>query len=196
MSRYSSHDPYLDPATGVLKNRFGIADEATLVATEASLVALRSYELAQHPLPGGFDLGHLQAIHRYLFGDVYEWAGQLRTIDIAKGGNAFAHHGYIVTAAQPVFAALMQERHLAGLLPPAFSARAAHYLGEVNALHPFREGNGRAQREFVSHLAHANGFYIAWEKVAADRMLQASIKSFHGDLLELSEIIHDNLSRL
>lgn len=94
MSRYSSHDPYLDPASGVLKNRFGITDEATLEATEAALVALRSYELAQQSLAGGFDLAHLQAIHRYLFGDVYEWAGQLRTIDIAKGGNAFAHHAF------------------------------------------------------------------------------------------------------
>jgi cell filamentation protein len=91
MSRYSNHDPYLDPASGVLKNRFGITDEATLEETEASLVALRSYALAQQPLAGSFDLAHLQAIHRYLFGDVYEWAGRLRTIDIAKGGNAFAH---------------------------------------------------------------------------------------------------------
>ncbi|MBV8806369.1 MAG: Fic family protein [Myxococcales bacterium] len=196
MSRYSSHDPYLDPASGVLKNRFGIADEATLEATEASLVAFRSYELAQRPLAGKFDLAHLQAIHRYLFGDVYEWAGQLRTIDISKGGNAFAHHGYIVTAAQPIFAALAREQHLAGLLPPAFSARAAHYLGEINALHPFREGNGRAQREFVSHLAHANGYYLAWESIAPDRMLQASIESFHGNVAKLAAIIHENLTRL
>jgi cell filamentation protein len=195
MSRYSSHDPYLDPASGVLKNRFGITDEPTLEATEASLVALRSYELAQALLAGRFDLAHLQAIHRYLFGDVYEWAGQVRTIDIAKGGNAFAHHAYIATAAAPIFAALAREKHLAGLAPPAFSARAAHYLGELNALHPFREGNGRAQREFISHLAHSNGYYIAWENVAPAVMLQASIDSFQGDVSKLAAIIHDNLKR-
>jgi cell filamentation protein len=196
MSRYSSHDPYLDPATGVLKNRFSITDEATLEATEASLVALRSYELAQQPLAGGFDLAHLQAIHRYLFGDVYEWAGQLRTIDIAKGGDAFAHHAYIGVAAKPIFAQLAREERLAGLEPPAFSARAAHYLGEMNALHPFREGNGRAQREFISHLAHANGYYIAWESVAPAQMLRASIESFQGDLSKLAVIIRDNLNPL
>jgi len=195
MSRYSSHDPYLDPASGVLKNRFGITDEATLEATEASLVALRSYALAQQPLAGGFDLAHLQAIHRCLFGDVYEWAGQLRTIDIAKDGNSFAHHAYIAVAAAPIFAALAREKHLEGLAPPAFSARAAHYLGEVNALHPFREGNGRAQREFISHFAHANGSYIAWENVAPAAMLQASIESFQGDVAKLSALIHDNLNR-
>jgi fido (protein-threonine AMPylation protein) len=194
MSRYSSHDPYLDPACGVLKNRFGITGQATLEATEASLVALRSYELVQRPLRGNFDLAHLQAIHRCLFGDVYEWAGQLRTIDIAKGGNAFAHHGYIVTAAQPIFDELAREQHLAGLLPLAFSVRAAHYLGEINALHPFREGNGRAQREFISHLSQAHGYYIAWESVAAERMLQASIESFQGDTSKLAAIIQENLS--
>jgi cell filamentation protein len=74
MSRYSESDPYLDPATGVLKNRLGIADESTLGQTEADIVAARSYELSRRPLKGRFDLAHLQAIHRYLFGDLYEWA--------------------------------------------------------------------------------------------------------------------------
>jgi cell filamentation protein, protein adenylyltransferase len=195
MSRYSSLDPYLDPASGVLKNRFGITDEPTLEAAEASLVALRSYELAQQPIAGAFDLAHLQAIHRHLFGDVYAWAGQLRTIDIAKGGNAFAHHAYIATAAAPIFAQLARERHLTGLAPAAFSARAAHYLGEVNALHPFREGNGRAQREFVSHLAHSNGYYVAWENITASDMLEASIEAFRGDVSKLAAMVHGNLSR-
>jgi cell filamentation protein len=84
MSRYSDSDPYLDPATGVLKNRLGIADEATLEQNEAALAATRAYELSLTPLKGSFDLAHLQAIHRYLFGDLYDWAGQLRTIDINR----------------------------------------------------------------------------------------------------------------
>jgi cell filamentation protein len=67
------------------------------------LVAARSRELAQTPLHGRFDLAHLQAIHRYLFGDVYEWAGQLRTVDISKGDTLFAHHSHIVTAATLIF---------------------------------------------------------------------------------------------
>jgi cell filamentation protein len=143
MSRYSDSDPYLDPATGVLRNRLDIADEATLEQTEADIVAVRSYELSQAPLKGCFDLAHLQAIHRYLFGDVYEWAGQLRTTVISKGGNRFAHHAHIESAAAAVFAQLAKEKHLAGLGSTAFSDRAACYLGELNALHPFREGNGR-----------------------------------------------------
>lgn len=133
MARYSDSDPYLDPATGVLKNCLDIADEATLEQTEADLVATRSFELSQTPLSGRFDLAHLQAIHRYLFGDVYEWAGQLRSIDIGKGGNQFAHHAYIASAAAPVFEQLAKENHLAGLDADAFSNRAAYYLGELNA---------------------------------------------------------------
>jgi cell filamentation protein len=94
---------------------------------------------------------------------LYEWAGQLRTIDIGKGGNRFANHMQIENAAEPIFQQLAKENQLAGLGAEAFSDRAAYYLGEMNALHPFREGNGRAQREFISHLAHVNGYYIAWE---------------------------------
>ena len=81
MSRYSGSDPYLD-GSGVLKNRLGINDEATLEQAEADIVAARSFELSQKPLSGRFDLAHLQAIHQRLFADLYDWAGQLRTIDI------------------------------------------------------------------------------------------------------------------
>jgi fido (protein-threonine AMPylation protein) len=195
MSRYSDSDPYLDPATGVLKNRFDIADRATLEQAEADLVAVRSYELSQAPLSGGFDLAHPQAIHRYLFGDVYEWAGQLRTIDIGKGGHRFAHHAYIASAATPIFQQLAKENHLAGLDAAAFGDRAAHYLGELNALHPFREGNGRAQREFISHLARATGYYVARENIGQSDMLAAAIESFNGDGRKLAVVIRENLFR-
>ena len=196
MSRCSVDDPYVDPASGVLKNRLGITGAATLEETEAALVATRSYELYGTPLKGAFDLAHLQAIHRYLFRDLYEWAGELRTIDIAKGGHRFGHHAHIAGAATEHLRKLAAERHLAGLAPAAFSRRAALYLGEINALHPFREGNGRAQREFMSHLAHANGYYIAWENVKPADLLQASIDSFTGDITKLTALIRDNLCPL
>ena len=196
MSRYSDHDEYLDPASGVLRNRFGIVDAAILEMTEADLVAARSRELVRNPLKGQFDLRHLQAIHHYLFGDLYEWAGELRTVDISKNDNMFAHHAHIVSAAELIFERLAAAQYLAGLDADAFSSRVAYFLGEINALHPFREGNGRAQREFISHLAQANGYYIAWEKVIPSELLQASIESFKGDLSKLSAILKQNLQRL
>jgi hypothetical protein len=109
MPRYSDGDPYLDPVTGVLRNRLDIADEATLEEIEADLVATRSYELSQSPLEGSFDLAHLQAIHRRLFADVYEWAGELRTIDISKGGNRFALWAHIESA-RPADLRAVEER--------------------------------------------------------------------------------------
>jgi cell filamentation protein len=193
MPKYTGNDHYIDPESGVLKNRLGLSDEASLEAAEADFVAERSRELSQTPLRGGFDLAHLQAIHRRLFGDVYDWAGQLRTVDISKSGHLFAHHTHIEAAPAPIFKNLARENHLAGLGPDPFSQRAAHYLGELNALHPFREGNGRAQREFISHLAQANGYYIAWENVKRADMLQASIESFRGETSKLAAIIRDNL---
>jgi len=194
MPKYSSDDPYIDAASGVLKNLLGITNGAALEAAEADFVAERSRELSRKPLEGRFDLEHLQAIHRYLFQDVYAWAGELRTIDIGKGGHLFAHHAHIQSAAAPIFKRLAQEKHLAGLDPAAFSERAAHYLGEANALHPFREGNGRAQRQFISHLARANGYSIAWRNVNPDDMLKSSIASFKGDTSQLAAILRANLS--
>jgi fido (protein-threonine AMPylation protein) len=140
-------------------------------------VATRSYELSQTPLKGRFDLAHLQAIHRYLFGDVYGWAVQLRTIDIRKASNRFAYYAHIESAAASIFQQLAKENQLTGLDEAAFSARAAYYLGELNALHAFREGNGRAQREFISHLAHANGYYFREGDKVNEKALKTLIRA-------------------
>jgi cell filamentation protein len=78
-------DPYLDPASGVLRNLLGITDPAELARAEAALSASRLIDLELRRLPGRYDLAHLQAFHRYILGDVYDWAGQLRTVSIAKG---------------------------------------------------------------------------------------------------------------
>jgi cell filamentation protein len=179
----------------VLKNRLGITDAATLETTEAQFVAQRSHELVQDPLPGAFDLPHLQAIHRHLFGDLYEWAGHLRTVDLTKDTSRFAHHAFIERAAAPIFRELAQENYLRGLEPAAFSERAAHYLAELNALHPFREGNGRANREFLSQLARDTHYAIAWEQITQADMLDASRRSFSGDLAPLTTLIQHHLHR-
>lgn len=195
MAKYSNNDHYLDAATGVLKNRLNIGAEAALEKAEAAFAGIRSYELAQSPLPGNFDLAHLKAIHRYLFQDVYDWAGECRTIDISRGDTLFAHHTYIEAAARPIFERLAKEKRLAGLGVGGFSERAAHYLGEINALHPFREGNGRAQREFVSHLAYRCGYFIDWKNIGRSDMIQASVESYSGDYSRFAAYIRANLEQ-
>ena len=192
----SGNDHYVDPVTGVLKNLLGLTDQSGLEQAETSLAGARSFQLFDSPLPGSFDLAHLKAIHKYLFGDLYEWAGQLRDVDISKGGSTFANHVYIAGVAADVFRALSREDNLVGLGPDKFSQRAAYYLGELNAIHPFREGNGRAIREFINHIAYANGHSIRWRSVRAEEMLAASGASFRGDSSELADLIRRNLSRI
>jgi cell filamentation protein len=138
---------------GVLRNKFGIQDAAALQLAEAAATSFRIAELMQTPPADAFDLDHLKAIHRWIFQDVYSWAGELRTVDISKGTAHFAHYGFLAINAQRLFAQLAQEHHLQGLDPAAFARRAAYFLGEVNALHPFREGNGRTQRFFFWQVA-------------------------------------------
>ncbi len=197
MAKYEGQDHYLDPETGVLRNRLGITDESELEKAEVVFLAWRSYELSQRPIEGRFDLDHLRAIHRHLFGDVYDWAGEIRNIDLFKGNSYFANHTRIVSAALPIFEKLEKEQYLKGLDAAAFSERAAYYLGEINALHPFREGNGRAQREFINHLARANGYVIDWTAIGPEGMTQASIEAFHqGDTTKFAAFIRDNLQQL
>jgi fido (protein-threonine AMPylation protein) len=196
MTKYSNRDHYLDPATGVLKNKLGITDAAILEKQEADYAAARSYELARNPIKGKFDLAHLQAIHKHLFCDLYPWAGKLRTIDISRGDTFFSHHAHIESAARPIFKKLETEKYLAELDIVTFSDRAAHYLGEVNALHPFREGNGRAQREFINHLAYKNGYRLDWKNITQSDMIQASIESFKGDCSKFAAYIQANISKL
>lgn len=186
------NDPYLDTETGVLKNSLGITDAQELEDAEKEAAARASYSIQEKAPEGSFDLKHLQAIHRTLFSRVYPWAGELRKIDISKDGSYFARHTHIERSAQAIFSDLATEKHLAGLDHAAFSARAAHYLSEINALHPFRDGNGRAQREFIGQLARKNGYYIAWERMQEKEMQSASKEAFRSEPLEMTSLIERN----
>jgi cell filamentation protein len=197
MTKYSNNDHYIDPRTGVLKNLLGITSAEELEKAEATFASIRSYELAQNPLKGHFDLQHLKVIHQYMFKDLYAWAGACRDIDISRGDSFFAHHNHIEAAAKDIFEKLKEEKHLAELSRDDFCNRAAFYLGEINALHPFREGNGRAQREFISHLAYHNGYYIEWKNFTQDEMLEASVISFkRGDYSKLAALLRANTKKL
>lgn len=192
MPHYSTGDPYTNPATGVLFNLLGITDQEALDQAEADIVSARLVELAQRPVSGNFDRAHLQALHRHLFSDIYEWAGSYRTIGISKGNSMFCMPAHLESFGAAIFRTLHQERRLSGLALPQFVERAAYFLGELNAFHPFREGNGRTQREFIRQVAASNGFEIMWAHVSADRMVAASIASFNNDLDPLIRILAEH----
>ena len=152
-----SVDPYLIPGTDTLRNKAGITDRATLNDFEREVTTARSFELIAKPIEGNFDFDHLKDIHKHLFQDVYEWAGKPRTIGISKGGHQFEWPEQLQRSADKVFGELAQEDHLKGLDREEFVDRAAHYLNDINVLHPFREGNGRSQRAFMDHVAENAG---------------------------------------
>jgi cell filamentation protein len=181
-------DPYLDPASGVLRNRLGITDATERAAVEAALTASRLVDLEHRRLPGSYDLAHLQAFHRFVFADLYDWAGQLRTVAIAKGGM-FCLPQHLVSYGTQVFDWLAAADRLRGLSRARFIDQLAHLLGEINALHPFREGNGRTQRAFLSQLAHDAGHHIEWLRMNPEQNTTASAASLRGDLAPLQAML-------
>ncbi len=172
-------DPYLYGDTSVLRNLAEIRDANRLSQFESDHFFARLLELHENPIRGSFDSDHLRHIHRYLFQDVYAWAGEFRTVPIAKGNSFFARPEHIGPELQKLFHQLAGEQSLRGKHSKGFCQRAAHYFGEINALHPFREGNGRAQREFIRELALEAGYEVAWDLVTQDEMFTASVASFH-----------------
>jgi cell filamentation protein len=167
-------DPYLYPGTNVLKNLRGLTDPEDLERFEARRTHQRIAELIDNALSGAFDLAHLKAIHQYIFQDVYEWAGQFRTVNISKGGHLFGLANFLDSSLQQVLRELAAENHLGRLDADTFAGRAAHFLGELNAAHPFREGNGRTQREFLRELGLKAGHYIDWRAATGEEMIEAS----------------------
>jgi cell filamentation protein, protein adenylyltransferase len=174
----SQPDPYCYPGTDVLKNRLGLRDGKALAAFEAEITAQRAAE----PLPAGrLSYAQYRAIHKHLFQDVYSWAGKLRTIRISKGRNTFCYPEHVDREMRRLFAELARRRHLRGLSADAFAAAAAHFLAELNAIHPFREGNGRTQLSFLTLLAEQAGHPLNLDRLDPSKILDAIIKSFGGD---------------
>lgn len=186
-----SSDPYLYPGTDVLRNARGIRDPDDLRRVEADLTATRAARLATHPLPGRYDLAHLQSFHRELFSGLYDWAGELRTVNIAKA-DLFTPPQFIESYAEEVFGELARAQpQLRTVTQDVFVERLAHHLGNVNALHPFREGNGRTQRAFFSQLAAECGYRLRWGDVAAARNNAAAIASMRGNEQPLRDLLTD-----
>jgi len=189
MSRYDADDTYCIPGTAILKNIPNITDQELLDQYEADYSTVRIIELSQNPINGQFDLKHLCAIHRHIFQDVYEWAGEIRTVDISRGSSRFCNALQIHSYSQSVFKALKSENYLTGLSTSATATRLAHYLSEINAIHPFREGNGRVQRIFISQLATQAGHNLDYSALDQAEVYQVMSDSFIGNEKPLTNLI-------
>ena len=179
-------DPDCYPKTSVLKNRANLQTHAELMKFETLSVTQR----ADEPLPiGGFNIKHYRAIHRHLFQDVYTWAGRPRTVRISKPGSMFCYPENIGGQLHTLFKHLASENRFRDLEPQVFARKAAHFLSELNAIHPFREGNGRTQTVFLSILADQAGHPLDLQRMDARAMMSAMIASFHGNEEPLVAVI-------
>lgn len=171
-------DPYCYRGTTVLRNRLGLKSQAALDAFEAEATAQRFEEA----FPAGrFTVAHYKAIHRHIFGDVYPWAGRERRVRISKGGSMFCYPEHIRSALKRLFADLATRQHLRGLAPDEFVVRGAAFLSELNAIHAFRDGNGRTQLAFFAILAASAGHPLNLDRLDPEAFLAAMIASFRGD---------------
>lgn len=183
-------DPYSDPVTGVLFNRLGLTKATDLEHAERDITRAASILLEERPVAGGFDLAHLKTVHAVIFRDIYSWAGQIRTVAIAKG-SLFCLPQHIESYADDVFRALKGEAWLRNLKRDAFVERLTYYFGEVNALHPFREGNGRAQRAFFRELTRQAGYLLNLKHLDAEQNVTASIAITRGDPEPMRRMLDD-----
>jgi cell filamentation protein len=168
------------PGTTVLINKFGIHDDEKLFQAEIAItqVAAASWELS--PQLDTFDFGHYKGIHKHLFDDLYDFAGQVRDVDISKKGTRFCPYGKIDDLAGRIFLQLRKEDFLRGLIKNEFVSEFVNLYVTTNYLHPFREGNGRVQRLFLSQLARYAGFKLDFADIDVDELMIVTIQSAHG----------------
>ena len=178
---------YCYPNSNVLRNRLNITDQDELLKMEADITGERLAELQISPVDGSFDFKHLCAIHKRIFQDLFTWAGKPRTVDIGKG-NLFCRVQHIASFAQDIFSTYYRDCASVQDNRVEFIHRLTSHYADLNALHPFREGNGRAQREFARELCCRCGYLFDLTHTDHEEMLHASIRSFTADNAELEQI--------
>lgn len=195
MSKFSKYDVYsvagsmyCYPGTKVLRNRFNIRNGAELRKLDADISLIRQKSLLSEPILGRFTVNHLCRIHKFLFGDIYSFSGHFRREDIMKGETRFLAHEQIAEKLSVLLSQLHKEKCLEDMEYKTFVERSAYYFAELNYIHPFREGNGRATREFMRLLFEHNGYEVNWAAVETEQMLSAMELSVY-DTGELRRVL-------
>lgn len=173
-------DPYVQD-NGVMINLLGLSDGRALAKAEANLTRRRIFQLLKSPLAGTFDFTHLCEIHKAIFQDIYPWAGQPRTVRIAKSGSEFAHPAHIESSAKAALDKIAQQRMQIGNDRGKLLNAITDAFSSLNKIHPAREGNGRVLMVFLSQLAQEHGHILKWENVKRDMLIATSIFSFSGN---------------
>lgn len=174
------------PSFTVLKNKLNIRDASTLGEVERRFVVARM----RSGIPDGdFDLAHLKVIHHHLFQDVYDFAGKLRTVEISKDGHQFQFRRFIETGMADVHRRLVARDFLRHLKVSEFARHAGEIMGDINYVHPFREGNGRTQLAYLKRLSEEAGHVMNLRKIDKGLWLEASRQAHLGKYDQMAACI-------
>ena len=179
--------------TSVLINKFDIRNEKQLNELEQSITsALIAKAFVEIPFEN-VDFDFYKMLHKYVFSDIYEWAGQLRSVNMSKKGTNFCPFEKIEENGIRIFEGLKKNNYLKDFSKDDFLNEFTNLYCDLNYLHPYREGNGRVQRLFLSMLAANAGLRLDFSKIDKDLFMIATIKSAMGDIFLLKEIFKDNI---
>lgn len=182
--------------TTCLINKLGIKDDKKLSLIEGQITFAKGSELERKPIEGKFDFEHYKAIHKYLFDEIYEWAGKIRNVNISKKGTSFVKANEIEQLANACFTRLKSENYFKGQDFDTFISNIVDFYCVTNMLHPFREGNGRTQRIFISQLVRYAGYDINFSTINSDDLILATIQAANGVDVYLKEIFINCITNL
>ena len=191
---YEGSEGYCYPGTNVLKNKLGIKDDNSLTNAEREITSIKMLILYNDPISTDYGFNTLCNIHKTIFEDIFDWAGQIRRGDFfSKGNSIFCRGQFIVENANRIMNNLQKEKFLKGYRKAEFIEKIAYYMGEVNALHPFRDGNGRSSREYFRQLSLNANFILDFSKTKKEKLLSADIEAFNGKYESLIEILNKSI---
>lgn len=181
----SGQDPYCYENSTVLRNLLNLRNDADLEDAERRLSSARA-EAIEFQLPP-YDFDYLKSLHRNLFRDLNSWAGETRTVDISKDNTRFCTISRIIPESRKFFAALAERHWLEGLNRQDLILELAPVYGDLNVIHPFQDGNGRAQRLLFEHIVVNAGFEISWAPITQEEWVYANIKAVICDYTALRQ---------
>ena len=168
---------YCYPDSNVLKNKLNIRDNKLLKTAEEEITLIKQMELLKNPIKGNFSKAHLMNIHKFIFEDIYSFAGKIRREQISKADTMFYPPNLIDRELDKVFAKIKEKNMLKETDEEKVFDNLAYVMAELNIIHPFREGNGRSIREFIRLMAKRMGYNLNWGNVDKEELLEASILS-------------------
>lgn len=188
-------DRYVYPGTDILRNKQGIEDKIAAYESERRISSMRAIELQRQGITGRFDAAHLQSIHKFLFQDVYDWAGEFRDIEIFKGMTEFIAPDRIQAELDGLCGDIRDKNYFCGLSKQDAADAMADAMCRLNLIHPFREGNGRTQRVFMEQLAANAGYDLDFSNISENDMRDASFAaSVRGENRLMRYLFRSNMT--